>query len=71
MEMWWSEGKYKLPDGRTFILLSVDCDRRIARLMWTHSEHIGGRHEDVPLDGIEKAEMVKKFRSIPRGTGEG
>lgn len=56
----WSQGRYQLPSGRTFLLLWPRYDEQIANIMWTHAEHIGSRHEDVPFISIDEAVYVGK-----------
>lgn len=62
MAKWGTNGRYRLPSGRTFILLSVDYDRSVFRLMWTHLEHIGNRHEDVPAAQVEDAVLYERLQ---------
>jgi hypothetical protein len=50
--------RWRLPSGRTFLLLSFDYDHSIARIMWTHAEHVGSRHEDLPEEQVADAVMT-------------
>jgi hypothetical protein len=62
MIRWWLTGgvEYVMPDGRRFMVLSVDYDRSIVRIVWTHPI---SKHEDVHQAEISSSEIAKPMAS--------
>ena len=64
----WPTHYYKLPDGRVFLVLSVDYDNGIVRLAWMTDLH--PMHQDVyfaDLRGYERCAKPERSVSVPGG----
>lgn len=62
MRVWHPGGTYELPDGRRFILLSLDVVHDRVRVTWH-----GGLHEDVDIEDVRDAVLLERRSAAPLG----